>query len=90
MTNDKHEPSSRPPYLRLYKSHPPGATCCRCDEPISNNDAAAFVPGLNRGAWAHRTCLPPEQAAEDRDASGTIDAHRPRHTGGREPEIPRE
>lgn len=90
MTNDKHELTIRPPHLRLYKSYPTGATCCRCYEPISNNESAAFVPGLDRGAWAHRTCLPPEQAAEDRDDSGTINAARPHHTDGRHPEIPPE
>ncbi len=39
-----------------------------------------MAPGLDRGAWAHRTCLPPEKAAEDHDDSDTINADQPHHT----------
>jgi len=46
--------------FQLYGSAAINSRCCKCDAPISGPTDAAFVAGLFRRGWAHRTCLPPE------------------------------
>ncbi len=60
MADNERYPMAMSAHLRLHARPPAAGTCCRCDESLDSTDLAVFVPGLRRGGWAHRNCLPPE------------------------------